>query len=179
MAFTQLRDDERFKEPGLYESKEEGFDYIFKHKKEMNQLYEIQPYQIKKHREAILHIKPSTISSALEDTDSSDNDSSVMSLSDSVDKVTDTAEKSRVVNVINTFIESLPTFHPLHYPFSVDKYPHYQMSWWVESDDIYKVRVDQIQTTGYFDMPIDISFRGGQGQVMRDTTLRINNSSSE
>ena len=59
-----------------------------------------------------------------------------------------------------------------------EKYPHYQMSWWVESDGIYKVRVDQIQTTGYFDMPIDISFRGGQGQAMRDTTLRINNSSS-
>ena len=52
------------------------------------------------------------------------------------------------------------------------------MSWWVEADGIYKVRVDQIQTTGYFDMPIDISFRGGQGQTMQDTTLRINNASS-
>ena len=52
------------------------------------------------------------------------------------------------------------------------------MSWWVEADGIYKVRVDQIQTTGYFDMPIDISFMGGQGQAMLDTTLRINNASS-
>ena len=52
------------------------------------------------------------------------------------------------------------------------------MSWWSESDNSYKVRVDQIQSTGYFDMPIDILFSGMQGQIMQDTIFRINNSNS-
>ena len=37
-----------------------------------------------------------------------------------------------------------------------EKYPKYQVSWWSEDQDVYKVKIEQLQSTGYFSMPIDI-----------------------
>ena len=59
-----------------------------------------------------------------------------------------------------------------------DYYPHYQLSWWSEPGDIYKIKIDQIQTTGYFTMPIDIKLTGSHGSISTDTTIVVNNSGS-
>ena len=33
-----------------------------------------------------------------------------------------------------------------------DRYPKYELSWWRDEDDIYKVKIDQIQSYGIFSM---------------------------
>ena len=57
-----------------------------------------------------------------------------------------------------------------------EKYPKYQLSWWREGQGIYKVKIEQLQSTGYFSMPIDVSFVGSEGPLSRDTIFAINNS---
>ena len=59
-----------------------------------------------------------------------------------------------------------------------DRHPHYQLSWWHEGEGIYKVNIDQLQSTGYFSMPIDITLSGSQGPLVQDTTIVVNNSGS-
>ena len=55
-------------------------------------------------------------------------------------------------------------------------YPKYQLSWWSEGAGNYKIRVDQLQSTGYFTMPIDIKLVGRIGPMEADTTIIVNNS---
>jgi len=55
-------------------------------------------------------------------------------------------------------------------------YPKYQLSWWSEGGGNYKIRVDQLQSTGYFSMPIDIKLMGRAGPIEADTTIIVNNS---
>ena len=59
-----------------------------------------------------------------------------------------------------------------------DYHPNYQLSWWSESEGVYKIKIDQTQSTGYFTMPIDITLSGSQGPLVIDTTIVINNSGS-
>ena len=57
-----------------------------------------------------------------------------------------------------------------------DYYPHYQLSWWSELEGVYKIKIEQTQSTGYFTMPIDIALSGSHGSVVIDTTIVVNNS---
>jgi len=57
-----------------------------------------------------------------------------------------------------------------------DYHPHYQLSWWSEPEGVYKIKIDQTQSTGYFTMPIDITLIGSQGVLAIDTTIVFNNS---
>ena len=57
-------------------------------------------------------------------------------------------------------------------------YPKYQLSWWSEGEGDYKIRVDQLQSTGYFSMPIDIKLVGSIGPMEADTTIIVNNSAA-
>ena len=57
-----------------------------------------------------------------------------------------------------------------------EKYPKYQVSWWSEDQDVYKVKIEQLQSTGYFSMPIDIYLVGSHGPLTHDTTFIVNNS---
>ena len=59
-----------------------------------------------------------------------------------------------------------------------DRYPKYELSWWMEDDYIYKVKIDQIQSYGIFSMPIDLKFSGTAGPLSMDTTIVIQNSSA-
>ena len=59
-----------------------------------------------------------------------------------------------------------------------DRYPKYELSWWSEENDIYKVRIDQIQSYGIFSMPIDLNFSGSIGPLFMDTTIVVENNSA-
>jgi len=59
-----------------------------------------------------------------------------------------------------------------------DYHPNYQLSWWQETEGVYKIKIDQTQSTGYFTMPIDIKLSGSQGPLAVDTTIIVNNSGS-
>ena len=56
-------------------------------------------------------------------------------------------------------------------------YPKYEMSWWHEGNSTYKVKIDQIQSTGIFSMPIDLNFSGSIGPLLIDTTIVVENNS--
>ena len=52
-----------------------------------------------------------------------------------------------------------------------EKYPYYQLSWWSTGTDEYTIQIDQIQTTGYFHMPIDLHITG----FLMDTIIVVDN----
>ena len=52
-----------------------------------------------------------------------------------------------------------------------EKYPYYQLSWWSTGTDEYTIQIDQIQTTGYFHMPIDLHITGS----LMDTIIVVDN----
>ena len=52
-----------------------------------------------------------------------------------------------------------------------EKYPYYQLSWWSTGTDEYTIQIDQIQTTGYFHMPIDLHITG----PLMDTIIVVDN----
>ena len=56
-------------------------------------------------------------------------------------------------------------------------YPKYEMSWWHEGNSTYKVKIDQIQSSGLFSMPIDLNFSGSIGPLLIDTTIVVENNS--
>ena len=57
-------------------------------------------------------------------------------------------------------------------------YPKYEMSWWQDGNATYKVKIDQIQSSGLFSMPIDLNFSGSIGPLLIDTTIVVESSSS-
>ena len=59
-----------------------------------------------------------------------------------------------------------------------DRYPKYELSWWIEENDIYKVKIDQIQSYGIFSMPIDLNFSGSVGPLSVDTTIVVQNNTA-
>ena len=59
-----------------------------------------------------------------------------------------------------------------------DRYPKYELSWWSEENDIYKVKIDQIQSYGIFSMPIDLNFSGSVGPLSVDTTIVVENNTA-
>ena len=59
-----------------------------------------------------------------------------------------------------------------------DRYPKYELSWWSDENDIYKVKIDQIQSYGIFSMPIDLNFSGSVGPLSVDTTIVVENNTS-
>ena len=59
-----------------------------------------------------------------------------------------------------------------------DRYPKYELSWWSDEDDIYKVKIDQIQSYGIFSMPIDLNFSGSVGPLSVDTTIVVENNTA-
>ena len=56
-------------------------------------------------------------------------------------------------------------------------YPKYEMSWWHDGNETYKVKIDQIQSSGLFSMPIDLNFSGSIGPLLIDTTIVVENNS--
>ena len=56
-------------------------------------------------------------------------------------------------------------------------YPNYEMSWWHDGNATYKVKIDQIQSSGLFSMPIDLNFSGSIGPLLIDTTIVVENNS--
>ena len=56
-------------------------------------------------------------------------------------------------------------------------YPKYEMSWWHDGNATYKVKIDQIQSSGLFSMPIDLNFSGSIGPLLIDTTIVVENNS--
>ena len=59
-----------------------------------------------------------------------------------------------------------------------DRYPKYELSWWSDENDIYKVKIDQIQSYGIFSMPIDLNFSGSTGPLSVDTTIVVANNTA-
>ena len=59
-----------------------------------------------------------------------------------------------------------------------DRYPKYELSWWSEENDIYKVKIDQIQSYGIFSMPLDLNFSGSVGPLSVDTTIVVENNTA-
>ena len=59
-----------------------------------------------------------------------------------------------------------------------DRYPKYELSWWSDENDIYKVKIDQIQSYGIFSMPIDLNFSGSVGPLSVDTTIVVENNTA-
>ena len=52
-----------------------------------------------------------------------------------------------------------------------EKYPQYELSWWLTDTEELTIQIDQIQTTGYFHMPIDLHITG----FLIDTTIVVDN----
>ena len=52
-----------------------------------------------------------------------------------------------------------------------EKYPQYELSWWLTETEELTIQIDQIQTTGYFHMPIDLHVTG----FLIDTTIVVDN----
>ena len=52
-----------------------------------------------------------------------------------------------------------------------EKYPQYELSWWLTDTEELTIQIDQIQTTGYFHMPIDLHVTG----FLTDTTIVVDN----
>ena len=52
-----------------------------------------------------------------------------------------------------------------------EKYPQYELSWWLTDTEELTIQIDQIQTTGYFHMPIDLHVTG----FLIDTTIMVDN----
>ena len=52
-----------------------------------------------------------------------------------------------------------------------EKYPQYELSWWLTETEELTIQIDQIQTTGYFHMPIDLHITG----FLIDTTIVVDN----
>ena len=52
-----------------------------------------------------------------------------------------------------------------------EKYPQYELSWWLTDTEELTIQIDQIQTTGYFHMPIDLHVTG----FLIDTTIVVDN----
>ena len=52
-----------------------------------------------------------------------------------------------------------------------EKYPHYELSWWSTGTEELAIQIDQVQTTGYFHMPIDLHITG----FLIDTTIVVDN----